>query len=165
MDDSTGLESCCPEFNPSLWDNGNVWDKKPFIKDSVTQSFHIPLPFSFKRAVMRMWQKVQESDASPEMDDFLLLAYDPSPWKSELYLYVTKGVPDAENVTMSGTFLSRVFDGPYKSVPEWIETMEKYVSEKGMTVRKHYFHFAYCPKCAKKYGHNYAVAFTEVEEK
>jgi hypothetical protein len=65
------------------------------------------------------------------MDDFLLLACDPSSWKSELYMSVTKEVPDAENVTMSGTFLSRVFDGPYKSVPEWIETMEKYVSEKG----------------------------------
>ena len=41
----------------------------------------------------------------------------------------------------------------------------KYVSEKGMTVKKHYFYFAYCPKYAKKYGHNYVLAFTEVKEK
>lgn len=97
------------------------------------------------------------------MDDFLLLAYDPSPWKSELYMSVLKDVSGGENVRLSGTFLSKVFDGPYKSVPEWIKEMEKYVSEKGMTMKKHYFHFAYCPKYSKKYGHNYAVCFPEVE--
>jgi hypothetical protein len=56
----------------------NVWDKKPFIMDYVPQLFHIPLPFSFKRALMRMWQKVHVATVSPEMGDFFLLAYDPS---------------------------------------------------------------------------------------
>jgi len=76
---------------------------------------------------------------------------------------VTKEVPDAEDIRMSGTFLSKVFDGPYRSVPEWIGEMEKHVSERGMFLKMHYFHFAYCPICAKKYGHN-AVYFAEVEE-
>lgn len=157
-------QSCCPEFNPSLWDNRtNVWEEKRFIKDSVPQLFHIPLPFAFRRAVMRMWKKAERAGASPKMDEFLLLAYDPSPWKSELYMSVTKEVSDARNVTMSGTFFSKVFDGPYNLVPEWIEEMERDISKKGMIAKKHYFHFAYCPECAKKYGHNYAVDFAEVE--
>ena len=64
---------------------------------------------------MRMWQKVQAAGASPEMDDLLLLAYDSSPLKSKLYLSVTKEVTEAESIKISGTFLSKVFDGPYKS--------------------------------------------------
>lgn len=27
-----------------------------------------------------------------------------------------------------------------------------------------YFHYTTCPKCAKKYGHNYVVLFTEVAD-
>jgi hypothetical protein len=31
---------------------------------------------------------------------------------------VTKEIPGAENVQLSGTFLSKVFDGPYNAVPK-----------------------------------------------
>jgi hypothetical protein len=164
MHSETKTDTCCPEFDPALWDNKtNVWDGKIFIKDSVPQFFHIPLPFSFKKTVMRMWLKVQKANAEPDMRDFLLLAYDPSPWKSELYMSVTKEVPDAENVRLSGTYLSKVFDGPYRAVPQWIKDMELSVSEKGKTVKKHYIYFVYCPKCAKKYGKNYGVIFSQVD--
>jgi predicted thioesterase len=65
---------------------------------------------------------------------------------------------------MSGTFLSKVFDGPYKSVPKWIEIMEKYISEKGMTVKKHYsiLHIA---SNMQKSTVIIAIVFTEVEGK
>jgi len=35
--------------------------------------------------------------------------------------------------------------------------------QKGKTARKYYFYFNTCPKCAKAYGHNYAVALAQVE--
>jgi len=44
-----------------------------------------------------------------------------SPWKSELYFAVSKQVPEAENVPISGTFLSKVFEDPYSAVPEWMK--------------------------------------------
>ena len=75
---------------------------------------------------------------------------------------VTKEVPEAENVRLSGTFISKVFDGPYNRIPKYIKEMEQYVRVLGKESNKYYFYYTTCPKCAKKYGHNYIVAFSEV---
>ena len=157
-------DMCCPKFNPELWDEKtHNWVDKPFIKDTVPQIFHKPFVSSMKKTIGRMWQQAQDAKADPEIKDFLLLATDPSPWKSELYMTVTKNVPGAENIKLSGTFLSKVFDGPYNAVPKWIKEMDKFVASKGKTVKKYFIYFTTCPKCAKIYGHNYAIAFAQVE--
>jgi hypothetical protein len=75
---------------------------------------------------------------------------------------VTKEVPNAENVKLSGTYITKVFDGPYNAVPKWIKETNHYVTQKGKTVKRYYFYYTTCPKCAKIYGHNYVVAFAEV---
>jgi len=116
-----------------------------------------------KKTIGRMWREAQEAEADPVAEDFLLLAYDPSPWKSELYMAVTKEVPGAENVMLSGTYISKVFDGPYNSPPKWVREMEVFVKEKGKTPKKYLFYFTTCPRCAKTYGHNYAVVFAQVD--
>jgi hypothetical protein len=155
--------TCCPEFDPKPWEGKiHKWKDKPFIKDSVPQFLHMPLPWMVGKAISRMWKKAQEAGADPDIKDFLLLAYDPSPWKSELFMATTKEVPGTENVRLSGTFLSKVFDGPFNSVPKWIEEMDEFVSSKGKKTKRYYFYFTTCPKCAKRYGHNYCVAFAEV---
>lgn len=115
------------------------------------------------RIVTKMLGMIEEADASPPKDEFLMLAYDPSPWRSELYMSVTKEVPGARNVKLSGTFLSKVYDGPYNSVPKWMEDMDRFAASRGKKVLKQYFHYTTCPKCIKKYGHNYCVAFAQVE--
>ncbi|MDD5126867.1 MAG: hypothetical protein PHR43_02025 [Dehalococcoidales bacterium] len=154
---------CCPEFFPEPWQEKEItWQGKLFIRDTVAQFLHMPLPGAFGKAVGRMWQKIEAAGARPNDKDFIMLAYDPSPWKSELYINVTREVPNAENVRLSGTYLTRVFDGPYNAVPKWIKEMERYVTAKGKTVKKYYFYYTTCPKCAKKYGHNYVVVFAEV---
>jgi hypothetical protein len=153
---------CCPEFKPELYEKKtHVWNDKLFLKDQVVQFLHIPL--NMGSVVKRMVAKVEKSEAMPEVEDFLLLAYDPSPWKSELYMTVTRAVLDGHMERLSGTFLSRVFDGPYNAVPQWIKEMDAYVASEGKTVKRYYFHYAYCPKCSKTYGHNYCVAFAQVE--
>ena len=157
-------DTCCPKFNPDLWDEKtHNWKDKLFIKDTVPQILHRPIPSNMKKTIRQMWQKTQDAKADPDIKNFLLLAYDPSPWKSELYMTVTKEVPGAENVKLSGTYLSKVFDGPYNAVPKWLKEMEKFVSSKGKKTKKYFFYFTTCPKCAKIYGHNYAVAFAQVE--
>lgn len=156
-------EVCCPPFDPALWDNQtHVWQDKPFIKDSMPVFFHIPLPWMIAKLMTRMWKKAQDSGAAPEMKDFLVMVTDPSPWRSEYYMYVLKEVPDAENVKLTGTFISKVFDGPYNAVPRYMKETEKYVEGLGKKVKTYYFYYTTCPKCAKKYGHNYIVAFAEV---
>lgn len=154
---------CCPRFDPTPWDEKKLkWKDKPFIKETIAQFMHMPLPGAFGKAVGRMWKKIEDAGANPDIKDFLMLSYDPSPWKSELYINVTKEVPDAENVRLSGTYLSKVFDGPYNAVPKWIKEMDRYVTQQGQKVKKYYFYFTTCPKCAKVYGKNYVVVFAEV---
>jgi len=92
-----------------------------------------------------------------------MLAYDPSPWKSEIYMTVTSKVPDAQNTTLSGTFITQVFDGPYNAVPSWIKLIDAHIASLGKKIIKYYFFYTTCPKCMKKYGHNYVISFTQVE--
>ncbi|MFC1727344.1 hydrolase [Patescibacteria group bacterium] len=157
-------KQCCQKFNPSLWDEKvHQWKGKRFIKDTLPQLFHMPFPPMIGRMIQRQWKKAQTAGAAPKMKDFLWLAHDPSPWKSEHYIAVTKKVPDAHNTKLSGTFISKVFDGPFNAVPKWIKEMDRYLAEKGKKSIKYYFYFTTCPKCAKKYGHNYVVSFAQVK--
>jgi hypothetical protein len=161
---SDDQDICCPKFEPAPWEEKtHHWENKLFIKDSMRTFFHIPFPPTIAKLMTRMWNTVQEAQANPERQDVLILAYDPTPFKCEYYMTVTKEVPGAENVTLSGTFLSKVFDGPYGGVPKWIKIMDKYVAAQGKQVKRYYIHYTSCPKCAKKYGHNYIVLFAQVD--
>jgi hypothetical protein len=154
---------CCPEFDPTRWDNRkHLWSNKLFLKDSVPELFHMPLPGTFGKSVTRMWKKAHDASVLPDIDDTLLLAHDRSPFKGELLMAITKEIPGEENVSLSGTFMSKVFDGPFNHVPTYIKEMDAHLATLKMKANKYYFYYAYCPKCAKKYGHNYIVVLAEV---
>ena len=160
---SKDKNQCCLKFNPKPWnEKTHHWKNKLFIKDTVPQLFHMPFPPMIGRMIQRQWKKAQDAGAAPDIKDFLWLSYDPSPWKSEHYIAVTKEVPNAENTKLSGKFISKVFDGPFNSVPKWVKEMDAYLAKKGEKLMKYYFYFTTCPKCAKKYGHNYVVAFAQI---
>jgi hypothetical protein len=163
-DQSTVIdEVCCAELDTRLWNNvEHKWTNKIFLKDSVPEVFHIPLPGSYHKVVTRMWKKAEEAGAAAAPKDFMLLAYDPTPFKSELLMSITKEIPGEEIVKLSGKFISKVFDGPYNNVPKFMKEMNGYLASLRKTAKKHYFYFAYCPKCAKKYGHNLIVDIAEV---
>ena len=156
-------KQCCPLFNPIPWqEKEHIWKDKPFVKTYVKQIFHIPL--NMGQVITKMWASINDANAQPSDEDFLILAYDPSPWKSELYFSVTKPVEGLENVTLSGKYITKVFDGPFNDVPKWISEFDIYLEKKNLKALKYYFHYTTCPKCAKKYGHNYVVAFAQIEE-
>lgn len=163
MHDTAKEPECCPQFDPKPWDHiTHEWVDKPFIKKNIPQFLHMPLPLMYARTLGSMWKAAQDAGTAPEMKDFLLLAYDPSPWKSELYMSVIKEVPGAENVKFSGTFISKVFDGPFNHVPKYLNQFRRYLELVNKNAKKYYFYYTTCPKCAKKYGHNYIVAFAEI---
>jgi hypothetical protein len=157
-------EECCPKFNPAKWDEKNFeWKEKKFIKASVPTFFHIPFsPMLGKKItnVMKIAEDAQKLSASK--DDILLLFSHPHPFKSELYLSVTGPVPDIVNCTISGKYLSKVFDGEYKKLPSFIKEMEVDLNSQNKKAKKYYVHYAYCPKCAKDFGHNYMVLFADI---
>lgn len=157
-------KECCPEFEPKRWDGKkHKWKNKNFIKESIPTLFHIPFPPMIGKKMVKMMKLVQDAKANPAMKDWLVLFYDPSAFKSEIYMGATKKVPGGNNVTISGTFISKVFDGPYNAIPKFIKKMDAHLAEKGKKAVKYYVHYAYCPKCSKKYGHNYMILFAEVK--
>jgi hypothetical protein len=157
-------EVCCPQFHPERWDNvRHSWYQKLFLKDSVPELFHIPFPGTYEKAIARMWKKAKDADAAPEAKDFLLLAHDPSSFKGELYMSVTKEMPGGQTVTLTGIFFSRVFEGGYGDVRKFLHQMNNFLELNEMIASKHYIYFPYCPKCAKKYGHNYIVVLSQLE--
>jgi hypothetical protein len=154
---------CCPEFHPEVWDNTkHEWTNKLFLKDTVPEIFHIPMPASYRKVITRMQKKIEAAGATPESDDYLLLTYDPTPFKGVLLLSISKEIPGEEMVRLTGTFMSKVFEGPYSHVPKFMKEMDSWLGSQNLQAKKHYIFYAYCPQCASKYGHNYIVDLAEV---
>jgi len=65
--------------------------------------------------------------------------------------------------TLSGTFLTKVFEGPFQNVGIWAKEMEKYIKSKNQKLIKLYFSYTTCPKCAKEFGKNYVVLFGQID--
>ena len=161
MNMDASATGCCPRFDPAGWDDETlVFDGRLFAKTSNVCLFHIPL--NIGAALGRLWKKIQAVGAEPQ-DHYLILSTDPSPWRSEHYIEATKEVPDAEMATLSGTFLTKVFEGPFSHAPKWCAAMTRHVAAKGRRLQKLYFFYTTCPKCIKRLGKNYVVAFAQVE--
>jgi hypothetical protein len=154
---------CCPEFEPKRWDKKTLsWKKKPFLKESIPTFFHIPFPPMIGKRITKMYRLAKDAKADPPLKEWLVLFHDPHAFKSEIFMSVTKPVDGGNNTTISGKFMLRVFDGPYNAIPKFIREMNVYLSAKGKKAKDYYVHYAYCPKCAKKYGHNHMILFAQV---
>jgi len=161
FDMSDNPTNCCPRFKPEGWNNQELHFKdKLFVKAKTRSLFHIPLNIS--SVFPKTFSEIEKVNAYNE-DDYIVLSYDPSAWTGEHYFSVTKEVPGQEMVTMSGDYLTKVFEGPYKNAPKWEKEMEALVNSKGKHVKKTFFFFTTCPKCSKYYGKNYVVAVSELQ--
>jgi len=91
-----------------------------------------------------------------------MLTDEKSLWGADLYIDVAKEVPGAQMAMLSGTYLTKVFEGPYKNAGKWAKEMEVYVKSKGRELKKLYFSYTTCPNCARAYGKNYVVLFAQI---
>ncbi len=154
---------CCPIFDPKKWDNKtHKWKNKPFIKESIPTLFHMPFPPMIGMKMKKMCDLSYKSKKNLELSETLALFRDPTPFKSEIYMLVKGKVKDATNVKINGEFISRVYDGPYNKVPKFMNSMDLYLDKKGKVAKDYYIHYTYCPKCSKKYGHNYMILFARI---
>lgn len=150
---------CCPRFNPEPWQEKILdWKDKKFIKDSVKSFMYMPM--NFGGVITRMMKKVETAGA--KTPDMMALSDHTSKWNMDLYLAVEKEIEGAENVTLSGKFLSKVYEGDFKDTGKWTDDFKKYAEAKGYKIKKWYMWYTTCPKCAKKYGKNYVVVVGEV---
>ena len=160
-DMSDNPTNCCPKFNPVGWDEQELHFKdKLFVKAKTKSIFHIPI--NFGSVFPKTFSDIEKANAHSD-DDFIVLSYDPSAWTGEHYFSVTKDIPGHEMVKMTGEYLTRVFEGPFKNAPKWEKEMEAFVKEKGEKADKTYFFYTTCPKCAKVYGKNYVVAVSQLQ--
>ena len=157
--DAPQLTGCCPRFDPAPFQGARFeWRDEPFVKVHVTSLFHVPI--NMGKQVTRANALIEAVSAQPKVP--LMLSDEDSPWGADLYIHVTKPVPDAQMATLSGTYLTKVFEGPFRDAPKWAEQMRSYVATRGQTLEKLYFGYTTCPACAKAYGKNYVVLFARV---
>jgi hypothetical protein len=150
---------CCEPFDSEPWqDKEIVYDDKLFVLDHVTSFFHIPLNMGQK--IIKNMVLIDKAGAKAPYQ--LMLTDEKSLWGCDIYIDVAKEVPGAKMARLSGTFLTKVFEGPYNKAGIWAREMEKYVKGKGKELKKLYFSYTTCPKCAKAYGKNYVVLFAQV---
>jgi hypothetical protein len=150
---------CCLRFNPEPWDEKEVtFEERLFVKDRVRSFLHIPL--NFGKVMVKNMERISAAGALAK--EPLLLSDENSLWGADIYIGVEKEVPGAEMVRISGTFLTKVFEGPFKNTRKWIEEMKAYVDSKAKAMKKMYFFYTTCPKCARFYGKNYVVLLAEI---
>jgi hypothetical protein len=155
-DSETG---CCPRFDPAPWDEKEMSFKDElFLKDRVISLFHIPL--NFGQVMKRDMEKIQKAGALAPKP--LMLADSSSLWGTDVYIAVAKEVPGAKMERISGTFLTKVFEGEYKNMGKWTKDMNRFVKAKDKAMKKMYFFYTTCPPCAKYYSKNYTVILVEV---
>jgi hypothetical protein len=152
---------CCPMFDHQLWqDKVFEWNEKKFIREKVFTIFHIPL--NFGQVMRRLDAKVRASGGS--VNNSLCLSEHTSKWSMDLLLAVDKKIANTENTFLTGKFYSLVYEGPFKNTNQWFDDALVKAKEKGFRVNKTYLWYTTCPKCAKKYGKNYVVIFSEVDQ-
>lgn len=152
-------DECCARFDPHPWDEQTlVWDGRRFVKDRVRSFLHIPLNFG---GVMRRNMAAIKA-AGARGPSTVVLCDENSLWGADVYIEVSKDVPGMQMATISGTFLSKVFEGPYSKMRTWIEQMKTFVAGRGKPIQRLYFYYTTCPKCARKYGKNYVAILAQV---
>lgn len=153
---STG---CCEPFDVPLWDKKTIiWKDKMFVKDHITSFLHIPLNMGQK--ITKNIESIKEANAAPKGQ--LMLFDETSLWGADIYIAVTKTVQRATMAALSGTFITKVFEGPYQNVGSWAQDMKRYVEGKKKKLKKMFFYYTTCPACQKAYGKNYVVLFAQV---
>lgn len=158
LDASKSPTGCCALINPKDWDEQTFVFKDKLFAYTHTRSFlHIPLNMS---SVMSKAQAKIDA-AGARSDESIILSYEGSPWHATHYFAVTKEVPGLETTRFTGTYVTKVFEGPYKDAQKWHLQLNEYVKSIDKTTLKTYFFYTTCPKCSKTYGKNYVIGFAQ----
>lgn len=161
-DGSDNPTGCCPRFNPAGWDDQELhFDNKRFVRATTRSDNYIPIDMA--PVFERTFNAILAAGAYDE-NDVIILSRDLSPSEAEHFFAVSKPVPGQEMVTLSGDYLTKVFEGPYEDAPKWAEQLNKTIADRHMTLTKDYYFYTTCPKCFEVYGKNYVVAVPQVTE-
>lgn len=140
-------EECFPKFDPEPWDDKIFeWNKKRFIKEKVFTIIYVPINFG---GVMKKAMKKIDT-ANAKCVDWMGLSDHTSKWNMDVYIAVDKEIPDVENVTLSGRFLSKVYEGPFKDTAKWCKDFEADAKDRNLNIKKTVYVVYYLPKKHEK---------------
>ncbi len=160
LDISNNTTNCCPRFNPTGWDNTHLhFEDKKFLRATTRSAMHIP--WNMGQVFTRVQEHIEDANAADPATE-VVLSRDTSAWEAEHFFAVDKDVPDEEMTTLSGDFITRVFEGPYRSAKDFEHDMQIAAKAMGKQAKAVYFFYTTCPKCAKAYGENYMVGVAQI---
>ena len=147
-------------IDPEGWDGQELhFEDKPFVRATTRSVMHVPLDMG------KVFQRVQthlENAGAFDPEDVIVLSRDLSAWQAEHLFAAARNVHGEEMTTLSGDFVTRVFEGPYRDAKDWDAEMRDAVRARGATPDDVYFFYTTCPKCAKAYGRNHVVGVARV---
>jgi len=159
-DVSENTTGCCPRFKPEGWDNQRLhFENKKFVRATTRSAMHIP--WNMGQVFTRVQEHIEDAGAA-DLATEIVLSRDTSPWEAEHFFAVTKDIEGEDMTTLSGDFITRVFEGPYRKAKDFSHDMEVAATAMGKTAKRVFFIYTTCPKCAKAYGENYMVGVAEV---
>lgn len=154
---------CCAVPEVEAWDKQVVnFSDKLFIRMHTRSLFFVPLNMS--QVMTKIQERAETAGAAMPERETMILSRDLSPFRAEHLYAVTRPVTGADNVTLSGDFASRVFEGPFSQARTWHDEVRAYATDIGRTPSDVYFFYTTCPRCAKHYGKNYVVALARIDE-
>lgn len=159
-DQSDNPTGCCPRFNSAGWEGQELHFKdKRFVRARTLSLAHVPLNMG------QVFGRVQANIRAAEAEDpaqGLVMSRDLSAFAAEHLFAVTKDVPGEEMVSVSGDYLTKIFEGPFSQAREWCGEMEDAASARGERPKAVWLFYTTCPKCAKVYGKNPVVGLVEL---
>lgn len=159
-DTSVNETGCCAKFNPVGWDDRELhFEDKLFLRATTKSAMHVPL--NMGRVFGRVLERIEDANAM-KADEVLVLSRELGPWEAEHYFAVTKDVEGEEMTTLSGDFLTRVFEGGYSKASEWSHEMEIAARAHGKMPGRVFMYYTTCPRCANVYQENYVVGVVEI---
>lgn len=160
MNMSAGETGCCPRFDPEGWDGRHLSFKdKPFVRATTRGLLHVPLNMG---SVFSRVQANIEKAGAQDPKNYFVLSRDKSSTEAEHFFAVTRDVPGEDMVRMSGDFITRLFEGPYRHAKDWAHEMEIAAEAAGGKAKRVFMFYTTCPRCARAYGKNYVVGVAEI---
>lgn len=154
---------CCAVPNIEDWDKKIVkFENRHFIRMYTNSFLHIPL--NMAKVMKSLNDAASSASANLEPEQAIVLSRDISAWKAEQLYSVSNPIEGLDNVTINGTFITMVFEGPYQDAKKWYDTTIDYAKRQGHEVDNVYFFYTTCPKCSKHYGKNYTISLARIAD-
>lgn len=154
---------CCAVPNIDSWNEKIVeFDRKRFIREYTKSVFFVPT--NMDKVMRSLSETAAKAEALMPPAEAMILSRDLSPFKAEQLYAVSKEIPGADNVELSGSFATKVFEGQYKNAKSWHDELSKYVQSLGKKSSEIYLFYTTCPKCAQHYGKNYTIGLAHLSD-